>query len=220
MIELFDAERLTVRRDHTLALVSGMLLLTATAMAAYTAFLQVQLRGTLHRSQNLQAQLAALDAPDGASAKAAKAGPASPRAALMADLQRQAEQTERAATSAGLDKVPPEVDKTPTPAQWMEHLGALTQPDTSLQRVDIERSGAANIEGLATSPQALSALVQAWEKQEGLAHLLPRSIAVKQEKLPAPFLRFQLRVTPLPLAAAAVPAAAPGAATTAAEAQP
>ena len=71
MIELFDAERLTVRRDHTLALVSGMLLLTATAMAAYTAFLQVQLRGTLHRSQNLQAQLAALDAPDGASAKAA-----------------------------------------------------------------------------------------------------------------------------------------------------
>ena len=141
----------------------------------------------------------------------------------MADLQRQAEQMERDAASAGLHSGATEADvKTPTPTQWMEHLGALTQADTSLQKVDIERSGSARIEGLAASPQALSALVQAWEKQDGLAHLLPRSIAIKQEKLPAPYLRFQLRATPVVAAAvAAPPAAASATATaTAAEAQP
>ena len=221
MIELFDATRLTIKRDHTLTVASSTLLLAAGLMAAYTAFLQVQLRGALNRTQDLHSQLAALDTTGSAATKAAKAAPASPRAALMADLQRQAEQMERDAASAGLHSDPTETDeKTPTPAQWMEHLGALTQADTSLQKVDIERSGSARIEGLATSPQALSALVQAWEKQGGLAHLLPRSIDVKQEKLPAPFLRFQLRATPVPAAAPAAPRAAANAPATAAEAQP
>ena len=224
MIELFDAARLTVKRDHTLAVASTTLLLTAGLMAAYTALLQVQLRGTLHRTQDLQSQLAALNTAGSTSAKAAKAAAASPRVALMADLQRQAEQMERDAASAGPHSAATEPDKTPTPAQWMEHLAALTQADTSLQKVDIERSGSARIEGLATSPQALSMLVQAWEKQDGLAHLLPRSIDVKQEKLPAPFLRFQLRATPVPLAAPAAPSAAvqtpASTSATAAEAQP
>lgn len=216
MIELFDASRLVVKRDHTLALACSTLLLVAGVMAAYSAFLQVQLHSTKSRTQALQAQLAALDTA--ASPAASKSAAAAPRDALMADLQRQAEQMERDATHAGLRNTPNVVDKTPTPVQWMEHLAALVQADTSLQKVDIERSGSARIEGLATSPQALNALVQAWEKQPGLALLQPRSIDIKQEKLPAPFLRFQLRATPLPATAAATPP--PAAAASAAEAQP
>lgn len=200
MIELYDAARLTVKRDHTLAVVGSTLLVTAGLMAAYTTFLQVQLSGTRTRTQELQAQLASLDKPTPAGARSAAA---SPRAALVADLQRQAETLERVAADARPGPGADAPDRAPTPAQWMEHLGALTQPDTALQKVDIERSGSARLEGLATSPQALNDLVQAWERQDGLSHLLPRSIDVKQEKLPAPFLRFQLRATPAPAAAAA-----------------
>lgn len=198
MIELFDAARLTVKRDHTLAAMSGTLLITAGAMAVYTAFLQVQLSSTRNRTQELQTQLASLDKPAAAGARSAAS---SPRAALVADLQRQAQILEREAASARLDHGPDAPDKAPTPAQWMDHLGALTQPDTALQKVDIERSGSARLEGLATSPQAVNALVQTWERRDGLSHLLPRSIDVKQEKLPAPFLRFQLRATPAPATA-------------------
>ena len=42
MIELFDATRLTIKRDHTLTVASSTLLLAAGLMAAYTALLQVQ----------------------------------------------------------------------------------------------------------------------------------------------------------------------------------
>lgn len=209
MIELFDAARLTIKRDRTLAVAGGTLLLTASVMATYTGYLQFQLRSTQHRTQQLQTQLAALDIPVRASPKSA---PSAPRAALVADLQRQAEQLERDAAATGAPHNADVPDPAPTPAQWMEHLGALAQADTSLQKVDIERSGSARIEGLATSPQALNALVQAWEKQDGLAHLQPRSIDIKQEKLPAPFLRFQLRATPAPGPVPAVVAPLPSAA--------
>ena len=132
----------------------------------------------------------------------------------MADLQRQAEQLEREARHADAPAEHTPAAGTPTAAQWMDHLAALTLAETSLQKVDIERGGSARIEGLATSPQALNALVQAWQKQDGLALLQPRSIEVKHEKLPASFLRFQLRATPLPPApgrTAARAAPAPGA---------
>ena len=198
MIELYDATRLTVKRDHTLALASSTLLVASGLMAAYTAFLQLQLHGTQSRTQALQAQLAALDTPGSKSKPSTPAAAASPRAALMADLQRQAEQLEREARHAGPTTDSTAAVGTPTAAQWMDHLAALTLTETSLQKVDIERGGSARIEGLATSPQALNALVRAWEKQDGLAQLQPRSIEVKQEKLPAPFLRFQLRATPVP----------------------
>jgi hypothetical protein len=208
VIELYDAARLTVKRDHTLAAGGATLLVTAGLMAAYTAFLHFQLSSTQVRTKELQAQLASLDAPARAGASPAAA---SPRAALVADLQRQAENLERDAAQAGQNHGPEVPDKVPTASQWMAHLGALTLPETTLQKVDIERSASARLEGLATSPQALTALVQAWERQEGLSHLLPRSIDIKQEKLPAPFLRFQLRATPAPAlsTAATPPAAAP-----------
>ncbi len=211
MIELFDAARLTTQRDHTLPLAGGLLLLVGGSMAAYTAFLQVQLHGTQSRTQALQAQLATLDSASSKGKTAASATAASPHAALLADLQHQAEKLEREARQADPPAEPSASVGTPTAAQWMDHLAALTMAETSLQKVDIERGGSARIEGLATSPQALNALVQAWEKQHGLALLQPRSIEVRQEKLPAPFLRFQLRATPLPpapgrAAAAAAPA--------------
>ena len=206
MIELYDPARLTVKRDHTLAAAGGTLLVTAGVMAAYTAFLQLKLSSTHTRTHQLQAQLASLDGPARAGARPANA---SPRAALVADLQRQAETLEQLAAQASQNHGPEFADKAPTASQWMAHLSALTQPETTLQKVDIERSGSARLEGLATSPQALGALVQAWEKQDALSHLLPRSIEIKQEKLPVPYLRFQLRATPAPAAAAAAPAAAP-----------
>jgi hypothetical protein len=217
VIELFDAARLTVKRDHTLAAAGGVLLVTASLMAAYTAFLQVQLRSTLSRTQELQGQLAALVAP--AHTSAAGKSP-TPQAALVVDLQRQAEQLER---EAELARLPARAagaeaaDGSPTPAQWMDVLAALTQAETSLQKVEIERSGNARIEGLASSPQALNTLVQAWERQGAVSRLSPRTMEVKQEKQPAPFLRFQLRAAPVPVAttapsrAAAQPSAAPSA---------
>lgn len=229
MIELFDSSRLTVKRDHTLAALGSTLLVVSGLMAAYTAYLQVQLNSTQNRTQNLQAELAALDS---GGRGAGKTAPTSPRAALVADLQRQAEQMERVAmltrTASGNSSSNPSgnpsgtstADTAPTPAQWMDHLSALTQADTSLQKVDIERDGSARIEGLASSPQALNTLVQAWEKEDGLAHLQPRSIDIKHEKSTASFLRFQLRATPAPAKAQppghepvrpAAPATAPGA---------
>lgn len=221
MIELFDSSRLTVKRDHTLAALGSTLLVISGLMAAYTAYLQVQLSSTQNRTQNLQAELAALDS---GGRGAGKTAPTSPRAALVADLQRQAEQMERVAmltrTASGNPSGTSTADTAPTPAQWMDHLSALTQADTSLQKVDIERDGSARIEGLASSPQALNTLVQAWEKEDGLAHLQPRSIDIKHEKSTASFLRFQLRATPAPAKAQppghepvrpAAPATAPGA---------
>ena len=191
MIELFDAARLTIKRDHTLAVAGGTLLFTAGVMAAYTGFLHLQLRHSENTTQALQNQLAALATPAGAGKAAA-----SPRAALVADLRRQAEQLEREAAINSAYGGPGSSEQLLSPAQWMHSLGALAQTDTSLQKVDVDRSGSARIEGLATHPQALNKLVQAWERQELLAQVQPRTLDIRQEKLPAPFLRFQLRATP------------------------
>lgn len=220
MIELFDASRLTVKHDRTLALAVAVLALAGGAMAAHTGFLHVQLKNTQARTQELQERLAALDgngrAPTGKAA-------ASPRAALVADLQRQTERMEQAATNTGLAAGSPSnegPERGPRPSQWMDLLVSLARVDTSLQKVDIERSGGTRFEGLAASPQALNALVQAWEQQDSMTHLQTRSIEVKQEKLPAPFLRFLWRATPVPAAAAAAAASASAAGAPATKARP
>jgi hypothetical protein len=192
VIELFDAARLTIKRDHTLALASGTLLFTAGAMAAYTGFVHLQLRSALSNTQQLQTQLSALAAPGGLS----KNGAPSPRAALVADLRRQAEQLERQASLNSAYGAQGAGEPLLSPAQWMHSLGALAQADTSLNKVDIDRAGSVRVEGLATDTQALNSLVQAWEKQESLAPVQPRSLDIRQEKSPAPFLRFQLRASP------------------------
>jgi Tfp pilus assembly protein PilN len=216
VIELYDSSRLTIKRDHTMVALGSTLLVVSGAMAAYTAYLQLHLRSTHERTQQLQAQLAAQDNPARNSAAPAQASNA-PRAALVADLRRQAEQMEREASLARAPHSSSSGDALPTPARWMVHLGELTRPDTSLQKIDIERGGGATIEGLATSPQALNALVQNWEKDRGLAHLQPRSIDIKHEKSPAPFLRFQLRATPAPTAPSLYPAPPPATGAPAAE---
>lgn len=206
MIELYDTTRLTIKHDRSLPLAAGVLALTAGLMAAYTAFLHLQLNQTLQHTQVLQGQLAALGTP--ARGETTKAS-ASPRAALVADLQLQAEQLEREVAQAGLPistTQGPAADSALKPSQWMTVLAALTQTETSLQKVDVESSGAVRLEGLATSPQALNELVQAWEKQDAVAFVQARSINVKQEKGPPPLLRFQLQGTPVP---AARPAGAP-----------
>lgn len=198
MIELYDAERLTIKRDHSLAAASFTLLFTASVMAAYTGFLHLQLRQAETSTQELQTQLAALATPAGLN----KAAAPSPRATLVAELRRQAEQLERDAAinsaygGGGGAGGTGSGEALLSPAQWMHSLAALAQADTSLQKVDVDRSGSARIEGLASHPQALNNLVQAWEKHESLALVLPRGLEIRQEKGAAPLLRFQLRAAP------------------------
>ena len=196
MIELYDAARLHIKRDRSLAAATFTLLFTTSVMAAYTGFLHLQLRYAEASTQTLQGQLAALAAPAGAG----KGGAASPRATLIAELRRQAEQLERDAAINSAYSGPGSGDQLLSPAQWMHSLGTLAQADTSLQKVDVDRAGSARIEGLATHTQALNNLVRAWENQEQLAPVQPRTLEIRQEKGPAPFLRFQLRASPSALA--------------------
>ena len=98
MIELFDSSRLVVKRDHSLAAGGAVLLATAGLMAAYAGFLHIQLRSSQSSAKELQNQLAALST----TTRAPNDKAAAPRAALLDDLQRQAEQLEREAEQAAL----------------------------------------------------------------------------------------------------------------------
>ncbi len=203
MIELFDTQRLTVRRDHSLALMGSTLLLVVGLMGAYTLWLQLQVSDTLARTQSMQSQLARQ------SPKAVVNSAAAPKAALVADLRRQAEQLEREIAMASGDAVAMADTQQLSPAQWLQQLAMLAQNQTSLSRIDIDRVGGALLEGQATSPQALNSLVQAWEQTETLAHLRLRTLEVKQDKLAADFLRFQLHASPATRAATGAPGPVP-----------
>ena len=61
MIELYDAARLSIRRDHTLVIAGSTLLVAAGLMGAYTVFLQLQLTSARQRTQTLQADLTGVD---------------------------------------------------------------------------------------------------------------------------------------------------------------
>jgi len=191
MIELFDAARLLPRKDHTLAAAGLLLAVAASGLAVYGVLLQQQWRQLDGERQALAARLQ-------------RSTPAAaPGSALLADLRMQTEavEAEVAAISGGPASATPLL----TPSQWLARLDQLGSNDVSLSRAEIDRAGAARIDGQARTPQALGQYVQAWEHQDRLAALPARTIDVKQDADAAPLLRFQLR-------AMASPAAAPGAA--------
>ncbi len=198
MIELYDAARLVKRRDLSLPVTALLLLLCATAMASYAQLLHGRLQrvqADLQEMQNLVAHNAA--------------APSTPRVPLS-ELLRQAEQLEREASMDG-QAVGPSIqpagpgagsavdERDPAQplraSQWLHRLGLLAQPDVSLQKVEVERSGAVRVEGVAAHADALNNFVQTWERQDELARLQPRSIEVKQERTPSQLLRFHLRAT-------------------------
>lgn len=191
MIELYDADRLLTRRDHSLRVTALLLLLSTAAVASYA---QIQ----YSRLQRLQAELKELQDRVAQRSAAAAAPVASAASAALADLLRQAEQMERDAALGG-PYSPTETEgeraEVLRASQWLQRLGLLAQPDVSLHKVEVQRSGAVRVEGLASHTEALNNFVQAWERQDELAQLQPRSIEVKQERLPSQGLRFHLLAT-------------------------
>lgn len=206
MIELFDAERLAPRRDHSLALCAVVLALGVGALSVYAYALQQRLRDAEAQRVVLQTQL------KNAQPKLAL------NPALVADMQRQAEalEVQIKRTSAAEPNTSGEALR---PSTWLDRLGTLATHDVSLAKVEIESDGSARIEGLATTPAAVSAFVQAFAAQNRQAPA-PRAIEVRQEKAMAPYLRFVMRANPPrvapqnppPAAATAVEASASAAA--------
>lgn len=197
MIELFDAERLSTRRDHSLAVCAAVLALGVGAVAVYAYALQQRLSGAEAQRVVLQTQI------KNAQPKTAL------NPALVADMQRQAEALEgqlkltTVANNAANEGL--------RPSSWLERLGTLAANEVSLAKVEVERDGSARIEGLATSPAAVSAFVQAFAAQNKLAPLQARAIELRQEKAMAPYLRFVMRANPPLPAARGLPAAPPAA---------
>ena len=178
MIELFDARRLLPRRDRSLMIAGAALGLGAVGLGAHAAYLDQQLGLTQADSQRAQQTL-----------KALKGAAPPPAAALLADLEQQAQRLEAELVAAGASP-----GRTgPTASQWLERLDALSSGDIGLSLVEIDRAGAARIEGLARTPQTMSAYVQAWEHQQAENPMHARAIEVRQDDKAAPLLRFQLR---------------------------
>ncbi len=177
MIELFDAERLLPRRDWSLPLAGLALLLVGGGLGLYGGSLHLRLQDSERQRAELEQRL-----------KVAKATPV-PSTAMLTDLQREAERLEAEAdpTQAG-------PASGPTPSQWMLRLNDLGSSEISLAKVEVDRGGAVRIEGMATSPQAVSRFLQAWDQAQQQASPVPaRAIEVRQDLATAPLLRFQLR---------------------------
>lgn len=177
MIELFDASRLEPRRDYSLAAAAAALALGAGALSVYAGSLQDRVRQAEARSTELQAQMRQLQARGG------------PTPSLVQDLQRQALLVEAELAQGGSA---PEA-ATLAASQWLDRLAALGRPEVSLSRVEVDRAGAARIEGQAVSPSAVSAFVQSWGSQDQLAGVPARALEVRQDKTDAPTLRFMLQ---------------------------
>ena len=181
MIELFDARRLRPRVDHSLALATACLVLVAAGLGAYGWTLQQRLLGLERERSQLQQ---ALQAP---------ADAAAPSRDLLADLERQAANLEaESGVAAGDDN-----RAGTAPAAWMLRLAGLAAPDISLTRIEIDRGGAVRIEGQATTAQAVSRFVQAWDREQGADAALPtRAVELRHDAdAAAAGLRFKLRAT-------------------------
>ena len=177
MIELFDADRLLPKHDHSLVIGALLLAFGAGGLSVYAGSLQSRLR-------LLESQRVAMDGElRQQSAKTA------PSAALVADLQHQVQRLEAdvAAANGGLrgDGL--------AASQWLDRLGALATPEVSLNKIDLDRNGSARIEGQATSPQAVSGFVQAFSERDKHSAVRARSIEVRQDKSSTAPLRFQMR---------------------------
>lgn len=169
MIELFDPARLERRRDPWMIGSGVVLVLAVVGMGVWAVTLQARLQDLKAQTRELEARLK----------REAERPAGLPAQALLADLAARAQKLEAEVAAAG---GPVEGAVVISPVQWMDRLSALGSREVSLQKIEIDRSGSVRLEGLAASPAALSALVQAWERQEQFATLPPRSFEVKQER--------------------------------------
>jgi hypothetical protein len=178
VIELFDAKRLLPRRDSSLLLAGGALGLGLAGLGVHAVMLAQQLQQVQADGRRAQTELARL-----------KTLAPAPAAALLADLEQQALRLEAELLAAGAN---PNASS-PSASQWLEKLDALSQSDIGLTLVEIDRAGAARIEGQARTPEAMSGYVQAWDRQQAASPLRTRGLEVRQDDKAAPLLRFQLR---------------------------
>lgn len=178
MIELFDASRLLPRRDRSLAIAGGLLGLGLLGLGVHAFLLDRELQVLKADARNRQAELTRL-----------KAAAPPPAPALLADMEQVARrlEAELALATGGT------AGTAPAPSQWMERLDALKSDDVGLNRIEIDRSGSARVEGVAKTPQAMSRYVQAWEQEGTPAPMRARAIEVRQDEKAAPLLRFQMR---------------------------
>lgn len=187
MIELFDAQRLLPRRDWSLPLATLALLLLALAMGAYGWTLHSRLQGAERERMALQQQLQQLR------------GQPQPSATLLADLQREADRLEAANLAAQGAVQGADGGAGSSPSQWMTRLAALGSDELSLSTVEFDRTGVLRIDGMATSPHAVSRFLQAWDRaQPEPTPLRARALELRQDAAAAPLLRFQLRASAPP----------------------
>lgn len=178
MIELYDIQRLQPRRDRSALLGLLALLLLACGLSGYGWSLQSRLAVAEAQRSTLQQRLAA-----------AQARPA-PTPALLIDLQRELARLEGEAR-AELSGAPA---AGPAPSQWMQRLADLGNTELSLSKIEVDRSGTVQVEGLASSPQAVSRLLQQWDQGQAATGPAPaRAIDLRQDPGAAPLLRFSLR---------------------------
>lgn len=193
MIELYDAALLEPRRDWTLPAFALALAVGTGAISAWGWTLQGQWREAETRNAALRTQL---------NRKPAHPAPA---AALLADLERQAQLIE----ARLVVQEPAAADAALRPSAWLQRLATLTTTGVSVARVEVDRSGATRIDGLATDAASANGFVQAFARQEADTTLRARSIELRQDKAQAPYLRFSLRASAPGPAAPERPAAAP-----------
>lgn len=202
MIELFDAQRLLPRRDHSAVAAGLTLALAAGALSVYAAHLQRELQHAQARAKQLDARVRILPQRTPATA------------ALVADLQRQVQAAEAELAAFGPGPGAESAGAAPPPSAWLERLAQLGSQEVSLVRIDIDAQGGTRIEGLATHAQAVSGFVQAFSAAaarhdaaaHGTAAPTPRAVELRQDKTQTAHLRFQLRASPnLGTAPAAAP---------------
>jgi hypothetical protein len=172
VIELFDANRLLPRRDHSLSIAGGVLALGVLALGGHVVLMNNEVRQLQTQARQQEAELARM-----------KLAEPPPAPALVAELEAQARvlEAEVAAATGG------------APSQWLERLDALSSTEVGLSRIEIDRAGSARIEGVARTPQAMSGYVQAWEAQQVPSPMRARAIEVRPDDKAAPLLRFQMR---------------------------
>jgi hypothetical protein len=177
VIELFDANRLLPRRDHSLSIAGGVLALGVLALGGHVVLMNNEVRQLQTQARQQEAELARM-----------KLAEPPPAPALVAELEAQARvlEAEVAAATGGAGSAP-------SPSQWLERLDALSSTEVGLSRIEIDRAGSARIEGVARTPQAMSGYVQAWEAQQVPSPMRARAIEVRPDDKAAPLLRFQMR---------------------------
>lgn len=190
MIELFDALRLKPPSkplpQRTLA-AAAMLLLLAGA-GGWALHLQQTLA-------DLQTQQTALTVQLQQASQLASA----PSEALLADLSAQVERAESEAQAWS-----PQQPLLLQGSQWLDRVATLSAADISLSRIEIERSGAARLDGAARAAGAVNNFVQAWDRQPQGLPLRALALDVKAAPGDSGLLQFQLQLAPL----AVVPAGA------------